>query len=103
MHPAPAFRHGDRALLEALTERHEARVEHGEPWTMAKMSVQRKTQMLKSIVGFEMEISAWRDTVKLSQNKSDAERDHLVAGLQAEGSTAMATLMRTLVPAGQSA
>jgi transcriptional regulator len=55
-------------------------------------------QMMGAIVGFEMEVLAWRPTFKLSQNKPADERTRVAAGLEAEGSPAIAELMRKLVP-----
>lgn len=86
------------ALLEALSARHEARVSVGEPWTMDKLSEGKRRKLLAGIVGFELEILAWRPTFKLSQNKDAADRARLIAGLEGEGSRAIAELMRTLVP-----
>ncbi len=84
------------ALVAALSERHEARVSAGEPWTMDKLSDGNRRRLLAGIVGFEMEIRAWRPTLKLSQNKAGAERDRVAAGLEGEGSVAIAGLMRSL-------
>ena len=86
------------SLLEGLTTQQEARVLAGEPWTMDKMPPEKLRQMLGAIVGFELEVQAWRPTFKLSQNKDAAERERVAAGLQAAGSPAIAQLMRTLVP-----
>jgi len=83
--------------LEMLTVRHEARVRAGKSWTMDKLTQENRRRLLDAIVGFEMEIQAWRPTLKLSQNKPAAERERLAAGLEAEGSPAIAQLMRTLV------
>lgn len=84
--------------VTALSERHEARVAQGQPWTIDKLSESRKTALLGAIVGFELEVLAWRETVKLSQNKSPDQRRALADGIEAEGSAAMAQLMRTLAP-----
>ena len=81
-------------LLTALSERHEARLLDGEPWTMAKMPEARLRTLLAGIVGFELEIRAWRPTFKLRQNKPAEERERVAAGLEAEGSPAIAQLMR---------
>lgn len=81
-------------LLTALSDRHEARLLDGERWTMAKMPEARLRTLLAGIVGFEMEIRAWRPTFKLSQNKPPEERQRVAAGLEAEGSPAIAQLMR---------
>lgn len=83
-------------MLEALSDLHEARVEGGEPWTMDKTPPEKLRGLLAGIVGFEMEVLAWRETLKLSQNKSADERERVAAGLEAQGATAIAQLMRTL-------
>ena len=86
------------ALLETLSARHEARVSVGEPWTMDKLSDGMRRKLLAGIVGFELEIQAWRPTFKLSQNKDSADRERVVAGLEGEGSRAIAELIRTFAP-----
>ena len=89
---------GLRALLDGLSARHEERIADGAPWTMDKMPESQLRQMMGAIVGFEMEVLAWRPTFKLSQNKPADERTRVAAGLEAEGSPAIAELMRKLVP-----
>lgn len=89
---------GTLALVSDLSNKFEARVAAGEPWIMGKLPPARLRGLLAGIVGFEMEIQAWRETVKLSQNKDSTERERLVQGLESEGSLALAQLMRTLVP-----
>ncbi len=82
------------ALLTRLSERHESRIAEGEPWTMAKVPPAKVHTLMGAITGFEMEIRAWRPTFKLSQNKPAEERVRVAAGLEAEGSPAIAQLMR---------
>jgi transcriptional regulator len=82
-------------LLDALTARHEARLE-GEPWTREKMDEATYRKRLSAIFGFEMEVRAWRPTFKLSQNKSAEDRAAVIEALEAQGSPAMAALMRSL-------
>ena len=82
------------ALLEALSARHEARVSEGVAWTMDKLSQPKLHRLLAGIVGFELEIQAWRPTYKLSQNKSPEERTRVVAGLETAGQPQLAALMR---------
>jgi transcriptional regulator len=89
---------GLTGLLETLIARQEARVEGGEPWTTAKMPEGKLRDMLKGIVGFELEVRAWRPTFKLSQNQSAEDRRAVADGLDAQGSRAMAELMRKLAP-----
>jgi transcriptional regulator len=85
-------------LLETLSAREEARVIEGRPWTMDKVPEAKLRPMLSGIVGFEMEVQAWRPTLKLSQNKPAEERARVIEGLETQGSRALATLMRTLTP-----
>ncbi|HEX5644245.1 MAG TPA: FMN-binding negative transcriptional regulator [Erythrobacter sp.] len=84
------------AMLDTLSTRNEARIAQGKPWTMDKMSVAMRDRLLAGIVGFEMEVLAWRDTLKLSQNKKDEERARVIEGLEQQGSRAMAQMMRSL-------
>lgn len=87
---------GLTGLLETLTARQEFRIAGGAPWTMDKMPEGKLRDMLKGIVGFELEVQAWRPTFKLSQNKSAEERARAADGLEAQGSIAIAELMRRL-------
>lgn len=81
-------------LLDALSARQEARIE-GVPWTRDKMDDAAFRKMLGAIAGFEMEVRAWRPTFKLSQNKSADDRARVADALEAQGSPALAALMRS--------
>lgn len=89
---------GLAGLLESLSAQHEARISEGQSWTMDKMPADRLKAMLGAIVGFEIEVQAWRETLKLSQNKGADERTRVADGMEREGMSALAQLMRTLVP-----
>lgn len=82
-------------LLEGLSERQEDQVP-GEPWYIQKLPEAKLRAMMAAIVGFEMEVQAWRPTFKLSQNKPADERERVAAALEAQGSPAIAALMRQL-------
>ena len=84
------------ALLEDLSTLSEERIAEGTPWTMDIVPPERMRGLLAGIVGFELEVQAWRPTFKLSQDKSAEEREGLIAGLEAQGSVAIAQLMRSL-------
>ena len=86
---------GLEAFLHTLIEKHEARTA-GEPWRAEEASETLWAGLFKGIVGFELEVLAWRPTIKLSQKKSPEEREVIAAGLEAAGSPALAQLMRTL-------
>lgn len=82
------------AQLDTLSESHEARIGANPPWTRGKMNPALFSRMTGAITGFEMRITAWRPTVKLSQNKSADERERVIAGIEATGHNALAQLMR---------
>lgn len=84
------------ALLDTLSAEHEARAGVNPPWTRAKMNPALFGRMTGTIAGFEMRITAWRPTVKLSQNKSADERERVAAGVERAGHGALAQLMRHL-------
>ena len=84
--------------ITALSDKHEARIAEGKAWTIDKLPEPKLRGLLAGIVGFELEVLGWRETIKLSQNKTTEERARLVAGLDGEGSTAIAQLMRDLAP-----
>ena len=87
------------ALLTRISAHNEARIE-GAPWTMDKTPPVTQSRLMDAIVGFQLTPEAWRPTFKLSQNKPADERERLIAGLEASGSGAIASLMRTFAPAG---
>lgn len=91
-------RDGLAGLLDTLSARQEARVSGGAPWTMDKVPTAKLEGLMRGIVGFELEVQAWRPTFKLSQNKPADERERVAAGLESQGSPGIAQLMRTLAP-----
>lgn len=85
---------GLRGLLDAIGEREEARIAAGEPWKAEDVPADNWSRLMRGIVGFELEIRAWRPTFKLSQNKPVEERERIAAALEAKGSPAIAALIR---------
>lgn len=83
--------------ITALSDQHEARVPAGERWTMDKLPAAKSRALQAAIVGFELDVVAWRETIKLSQNKSAEERARVASGLEGAGAAGIAALMRTLV------
>ncbi|MFO6447814.1 FMN-binding negative transcriptional regulator [Erythrobacter sp. NE805] len=86
---------GLEAFLHAAILRHEGRLE-GEPWRAEESSEKVWGGLFRGIVGFEMEVLAWRPTLKLSQNKQAEERERIAAGLEAAGHSALAHLVRNI-------
>ena len=84
------------AQLDTLSAVHEARVGANPPWTRDKMNPALFSKMTGAIIGFELRITAWRPTIKLSQNKPPDERERVAKGLDATGHGALAQLMRHL-------
>lgn len=72
-----------RALVTALTDRHEAG--RAEPWAVADAPATYLDKMLRAIVGFEIAVERLEGKFKCSQNRTEAERAGVVTGLGAEG------------------
>ena len=85
---------GLTGLLETIGERQEARITAGEPWRPEQVPAELWDKLARGIVGFELEVRAWRPTFKLSQNKPAEERLRVADALEANGSPAIAALMR---------
>ncbi len=83
------------ALLYALIERNETRL-GGEVWQASETPEDYWHKLLGAIVGFELEVLAWRPTLKLSQNKTAEDRVRIAEALEQSGSPALAQLIRTL-------
>jgi len=81
-------------LLDHISDHHEAKLAPKPVWTRDKMSDGRFQAMLEAITGFEMQVTAWRGTFKLDQDKPAEVRSRLAAALEAHGETAIAGLMR---------
>ena len=85
---------GLAGLLETIGEQQEARITGGDPWTPGEVDSALWDKLARGIVGFELEVRAWRPTFKLSQNKPADERRRVADALEAQGSPALAALMR---------
>ena len=86
-----------RRQIDALTLAQEGR--RPEPWQVADAPEPFVAAMLRGIVGIEIEIARIEGKWKVSQNRPEADRDGVVAGLTGEGS-APAAAMAGLVEAG---
>ncbi|MBY6014992.1 FMN-binding negative transcriptional regulator [Qipengyuania gaetbuli] len=86
---------GLEALLHAVIRKFEGRLE-GEGWSADESSEATWSRLFKGIVGFELEVLAWRPTLKLSQKRTPAERERIATGLETSGSPTLARLMRNL-------
>jgi transcriptional regulator len=86
---------GLEVFLHAAIAKHEERLE-GEPWRAEEASARVWSGLFRGITGFEMEVLAWRPTLKLSQNKTAEDRARIAEGLDAAGHAALAHLVREL-------
>ena len=86
------------ALLDDLSDAHEARLDPKPRWTRGKMSAGRFEAMLKAITGYELAIEQLRGTRKLGQTKSVSETEGAIAGLEGAGHHEIAGLMRATLP-----
>jgi transcriptional regulator len=74
-----------RALVEQLTRHHEQRFE--KPWSIDDAPADFIDGMVKAIVGVEIEIASVEGKWKLSQNRPEADRAGVKAGLQRPGAS----------------
>ena len=86
-----------REMVTALSRAHEA--ERDRPWSIDDAPPAFIEGQLKAIVGLELTIESITGKAKLSQNRSEADRAGVVAGLTAEpdsvaGAAAVAATMR---------
>lgn len=86
-----------RSFVDRLTRIHEDSRAH--PWQMTDAPADYIDQMLRAIVGIEVELVAIEAKWKLSQNRTLADRLGVVAGLTGED-TADALALANLVPRG---
>ena len=88
--------HEDAAWLEAnvrrLVETHEAA--RPEPWAVDDAPRPYVEGQLRAIVGVELLIDRIEAKDKLSQNRSDADIDGVIAGLEADGEQDVSAAMR---------
>ncbi len=82
-----------RALVGRLTERHEAA--QAKPWSVSDAPEDYVQQMLRAIVGIEIELTSMVGKWKVSQNRSAADREGTAQGLAATHPE-----MAALVPRG---
>ena len=90
-----------RAILQTLTERHEAH--RAEPWRIDDAPPDYIEKLLRAIVGIELAVERWEGIWKTSQNRTESDRAGVVQGLLAEGTPAardMAALVAGQEPAG---
>jgi transcriptional regulator len=90
-----------RAHLETLVGTYESPATG--PWSMARLPDDYVARMIKGIVAFEMPIERLEGKFKLSQNRSAADREGAIEGLEQSGDAVaieVARLMRDYAPAG---
>jgi transcriptional regulator len=87
------------AQIDQLAAEQEARLAKT-PWTRDKMDSAKFDKMTSAIIGFRLEIQAWRGTIKLNQNKPEPARLAAADGLEASGRRGIAHWMRALTNGG---
>jgi transcriptional regulator len=83
-----------RDFVAALTDEHEAPRER--PWKMTDAPAPYLEKMLEMIVGFELTISSISGKWKLGQNRTAADRQGLIQGLQQSNDAAARELASLL-------
>jgi transcriptional regulator len=72
-----------RALVTRLTDRHEAA--RSAPWAVNDAPADFIDANLRAIVGIEITLSSLRGKWKVSQNRTQRDRDGVVHGLRSQG------------------
>jgi transcriptional regulator len=93
-----------RHFVTRLTRRHEGGREH--PWAPSDAPPEYIDGQLRAIVGVELTITAIEAKQKLSQNRSELDREGVVAGLRGEpgqGPAAIAAAMAAQLTSGDGA
>lgn len=87
-----------RPMLDDVSARFEAGLAPKRPWTTAKMTEGVMERMMRMILPFRLVIEGVESTFKLAQNKTAAQREGVIAALEAgdDGARALAALMRDL-------
>lgn len=93
IHDDPAW---VEALVRTLTTKHEA--SRAEPWSPDDAPEPYFRGQLKAIVGVELQISRIEAKLKLSQNRSAADVEGVIAGLEEVGRPDLAEAIREVGP-----
>lgn len=93
VHDDPAW---TEAVVRRLTDLHEAELPH--PWSVDNAPTPYIEEQLRAIVGVELVISRIEAKAKLSQNRSPADIDGVVAGLLNVGDIRSADAIRRARP-----
>lgn len=84
------------AQSDALSLFQESKLAPKPLWDRSKMADGYFEKMLRGILGFHMDITAWRGTRKLGQNKPDTARNAAADGAEQAGKRDIADMMRHL-------
>ncbi len=87
---------GLRTLLDDLSTQEETRLAPKRPWTMDKVPEERQRSLMSAIVGFSVTLDSLKGKFKLGQEKSVADFDGAVAGLEGRGDSASLTIAREM-------
>ncbi len=83
-----------RAHVDALSGQFEARLSPKPVWLTDKVDREALSRMMRMIAPIEMAVEDVQGTWKLAQNKTEAARLGAAGGLDAQGQSALADLMR---------
>ena len=90
---------GLRRLLTDLAVKEESALTPKTPWTMGRVPPDRLDVLLTAIAGFELVFETLEGKAKLSQNRTQADREGAIKGLEQRGdgaSLAVAAAMRKM-------
>ena len=85
-----------RQQIIDMSAQEEAKLLPKKPWTVDKIVPQRLEALLNGIAGFELPFEALTGKFKLSQNKSKADFEGTIAGLENRGDPASLAVARAM-------
>lgn len=86
-----------RAHLEAITASQESRFDH--PWQVSDAPADFTAQLMRGLVGIEIEVTSLEGKWKIGQNRSAVDRAGVAAGLRGLGETSNAHHVADLMAA----
>ena len=85
-----------RAAVSELTDSFEQT--RSQPWKVSDAPEDYVAGQLRAIVGVELKVSRLEVSFKMSQNKTKADLDGVIAGLTTDGKSQIASLVNQLRP-----
>lgn len=88
-----------RRQIDDLTQAHEGK--RAQPWKVSDAPADFVAAQLKAIVGIEITVTRIEAKWKMSQNRNEADRRGVIAGLEADGTLGQAAVAKIVAERGK--